>query len=79
MDTSWTSGVVDSDRDGAGFLSTLKPVPTGWCCILPEFVWSFRLPSLIKQTCVVVCKGGRCAGDTHTAGEVITLAAGRVC
>lgn len=38
-----------------------------------------RLVPLIKQTLVVICEGGRCVGDTCTAGEVITLAAGTVC
>lgn len=61
---SWTSRLVDSNGDGALF---------------SKFVWSFRLLSLIKQTFVVICKGGRCAGDTCTAGEVISLAAGRAC
>lgn len=44
-----------------------------------EFIWSFRLLLLISQTFVMICKGGRCAVDTYTAGEVVTLAEGRVC
>lgn len=57
----------------------LELVTVSQFSIFAKFVWSFRLLSLIKQTFVVVCKGGRCEGDTHTAGEVISLAAGRVC
>ncbi|TNN62351.1 hypothetical protein EYF80_027421 [Liparis tanakae] len=50
---------------------------TGPCHRLKYVCWH-RLPLLIKQTFVVVCKGGRCAGDRCTAGEVIALAAGRL-
>ena len=62
--SSRTSQVVDSNEEGA---------------IFSEIVGSIRPLPLIKQTFVVICKGGRCAGDTRTAGEVIALAAGRAC
>lgn len=71
---SWMSHVGDSDGEGADFAYSAGAAPYGWS--FPELV---RLLSPIEQTLVVICKGGRCEGDARTVGEVITLAAGRVC